>query len=136
MGRTYFRVLAVFYLAFGLITTFSPRLMQLFMTEKGVEASTPFSDQLWLHEGLDILSVAILLFAFTLVPTTRVALRAAAAVALLPVMAIVYTFLATPFWSPLFLAPAAAAFALAAWGFGLTLPRGGDARSAVPVTGL
>jgi len=48
--------MAAFWGVFGLITTFVPGLMQLFMTEEGIDASTSFSDQVWLHGGLDILS--------------------------------------------------------------------------------
>lgn len=119
MGRTYFRAMAIFYLVFGLITTLYPRLMQLFMTQRGVDASTPFSDQVWLHGGFDILSVSILLVALSVVPTTKTTLRAAAIVALLPTSAIVFTLIATPFWSLLFLVPAACALAFAIWGFRL-----------------
>ena len=117
MARTYFRAMALFYLVFGLITTFYPRLMQMFMTREGIEASTPFSDQVWLHGGLDILSICILLFALSAMPVTKTSLQAAALVALMPSAAILYTFLATPFWNPLFLVPAAAALAFAVYGF-------------------
>ena len=65
-GVAYFRSLAGFYAVFGLITTFYPRLMQLFMTDEGVDATTRFSDQVWLHGGLDILSITLLLFVFSL----------------------------------------------------------------------
>lgn len=116
MGRSYFRVLAVFYLVFGLITTFVPRLMQLFMTPQGVSAVTPFSDQVWLHDGLDILSVALLLATLSLLSPTVTTLRAAAVVALIPVVAILYSMTSSPYWNPLFLVPAVAALALAAWG--------------------
>ena len=97
MASFYLRALAVFYLAFGLITTFYPRLMQLFMTEQGIDASTAFSDQVWLHGGLDILSICVLLFALATLPPMKRTLQAAALVAVFPVVAIVYTFLATPF---------------------------------------
>ena len=116
-GRMYFRALAAFYLVFGLITTFYPRLMQLFMTEQGIRATSPFSDQVWLHGGLDILSVALLLFVLSLLPVTALTLRAAAVVALMPTTAILYTLLATPFWTPLFLVPGAASLGCAVYGF-------------------
>lgn len=132
MGRTYFRAMAAYWLGFGLITTFFPRLMQLFMTPKGVAASTPFSDQVWLHGGLDILSVSILLFTFSLVPTSKTTLRAAAIVGLLPTGAIVYTIVATPFWSPLFLVPGIGTLAFAVWGF--VLARQAAVRSLEGVT--
>ena len=125
MVPVYFRAMAFFYLAFGLITTFYPRLMQLFMTREGKDASTSFSDQVWLHGGLDIISISILLLVLSTLPATKVTLGATAVVALMPTVAIVYTLLATSFWSPLFLMPAAAAFAFAVWGFAL-------ARSAQP----
>ena len=116
-GVAYFRSLAGFYAVFGLITTFYPRLMQLFMTDEGVDATTRFSNQVWLHGGLDILSVALLLFVLSLLPVRALTLRAAAMVALMPTAAILYTFLTTPFWSALFLVPGAAALAFAVVGF-------------------
>jgi hypothetical protein len=116
-GVVYFRSLAGFYVVFGLITTFYPRLMQLFMTDEGIDASTRFSDQAWLHGGLDILSVALLLFVLSLLPIRALTVRAAAIVALMPTVAILYTFLTTPYWNPLFLVPAAAALGFAVLGF-------------------
>jgi hypothetical protein len=70
-----------------------------------------------LHEGLDILSVCVLLVALSTVPTTKTTLRAAGIVGLAPVAAMIYTLLTTPFWSPLFLIPAAGCFGFAAYGF-------------------
>jgi hypothetical protein len=116
-SRTFLISMALFWLLFGLGTTFYPRMMQLFMTAEGVAASTTFSDQVWLHGGMDILSVCLLLFALSAVPPTRTTLRLAGAVGLLPATAIVYTLIATPFWSPLFLVPAVACFGFAAFGF-------------------
>ena len=115
--RRFFIVMALFWLVFGLITTFFPRIMQLFMTPAGISASTAFSDQVWLHGGMDILSVCLLLVALGTVPVTRTTLRLAATVGVLPTAAIVYTLLATPYWTPLFLVPAAGCFAFAAYGF-------------------
>lgn len=120
MTRQYFRALAVFYLGFGLITTFYPRLMQLFMTDQGVNASTEFSDQVWLHGGLDILAICVLLFVLATLPPTRRTVQAGGIVALFPVVAIVYTFLATPFWNPFFLLPAAISLTFAVYGFVLS----------------
>jgi hypothetical protein len=119
LNRIYFRVLAVFYLVFGLITTFYPRLMHLFMTQRGIDASTSFSNNVWLHDGLDIISVAILLFAISTLIPSRLVLGATAVVALMPVVAILYSLAATSFWSLLFLVPAMAAIAFAVWGFAL-----------------
>lgn len=124
MAQTYFRVMALFYLVFGLITTFYPRLMHLFMTQRGIDASSSFANNVWLHDGLDILSVALLLFVFSTLPATATMLRVAAIVVLLPVVAILYSLVATPFWSPLFLVPAVAAVALSVWGFVLARTAG------------
>lgn len=118
-GRLYFRALAAFYLVFGLITTFYPRLMQLFMTGRGIQATSPFSDQVWLHGGLDIFAVALLLSVLSVLPPTTLTVRAAAVVALLPTTAILYTLLTTPFWGPLFLVPAAVSLGFAVYGFTL-----------------
>jgi hypothetical protein len=87
------------------------------MTPEGIAASTRFSDQVWLHGGMDILSVSLLLFGLSTVPPTRLTLQLAATVGLLPAAAMVYTLLATPFWSPLFLVPAVACLGFAAFGF-------------------
>jgi hypothetical protein len=111
-------------------------MMQMFMTPAGIAASTPFSDQVWLHGGLDILSVCVLLAALSTVPATKITLRSAAVVGLLPVAAMVFTLVATPFWSPLFLVPAAGCLGFAIYGFVLAaripatraLPAGADGR--------
>jgi hypothetical protein len=118
-SRRFFIAMAIFWLLFGLGTTFYPRMMQLFMTPAGIAASTAFSDQVWLHGGMDILSVCLLLLALSMVPANRTILRLAATVGLMPTAAIVYTMIATPFWTPLFLVPALGCFAFAAYGFWL-----------------
>ena len=74
-SRTFFICMASFWLVFGLGTTFYPRMMQLFMTAEGIAASTAFSDQVWLHGGMDILAACLLLFALSTVPPTRTTLR-------------------------------------------------------------
>src|SRR6187549_2347948 len=109
--RTFFRAMGLYWLGFGLGTTFYPAMMQMFMTPEGIAASTPFSDQVWLHEGLDILSVSLLLLALSKVPATKTTLRLAATVGLMPTAAIVYTLFTTPFWTHLFLVPALGCFA-------------------------
>ena len=98
------------------------------MTDEGVDASTRFSDQVWLHGGLDILSITLLLYVFSLLPVRALTLRAAAIVALMPTAAILYTYLATPYWSALFLVPGAAALTFAVYGF--ILARSADEQSA------
>ena len=122
--RRFFTAMATFWLAFGLGTTFYPRILQLFMTPAGITASTAFSDQVWLHGGLDILSVCLLLQALATVPATKTTLRLAAAVGVLPTAAIVYTLLATPYWTPLFLVPALGCFGFAMYGFWLASSTG------------
>jgi len=109
--------MAAFWLVFGLGTTFYPRMMDMFMSPEGLAASTAFSDSVWMHDGLDILSVCVLLFALSTVPATRNTLRLAAVVGLLPPAAILYTLVATPFVTPLMLVPGAGCFAFAVWGF-------------------
>ena len=112
--------MALFWLAFGLGTAFYPAMMQLFMTPAGVEASTPFSDHVWLHDGLDIISVCLLLFALSFLPATRTTLRLAALVGLLPVFGIINGVLRTPYWTPFFFVPGAGCLAFAVWGWVLS----------------
>jgi hypothetical protein len=126
-ARGYLRLLAAFWLTFGLITTFVPKLMELFMTDDGKDAGTAFSDNVWLHDGLDILAVALLLFVLSTIPPTPKILRAAAVVALAPVVAIVYTLVATDFYTALFLVPAATSLAFAAYGLLLAQRRAAPA---------
>ena len=112
--------MALFWLAFGLGTAFYPRMMQLFMTPEGVAASTAFSDHVWLHDGLDIISVCLLLFALSRLPATPTSLRLSALVGLLPALGIANGVLMTPYWSPLFVVPGLGCFAFAIWGFALS----------------
>ena len=116
-GRIYLKAMAIFWSVFGLITTFYPKLMELFMSDRGKDATTAFSDQVWLHGGLDILSVAVLLFVLSTFRPTEIILKGAAVVALMPTAAIIYTLVATPFWTPLFLIPGVGCFAFAVIGF-------------------
>ena len=115
--RRFLTAMAIFWLIFGLGTTFYPRMMQLFMTPAGISASTPFSDQVWLHEGLDILSVCLLLWALSKLPATKTTMRLAALVGLMPAAAVIYTLVTTPFWTPFFLVPGLACAAFAVYGF-------------------
>jgi hypothetical protein len=43
-GQIYLGAMAALWLVFGVITIFYPRLMELFMTERGREADTAFPD--------------------------------------------------------------------------------------------
>ena len=126
--RVYLTSMALFWLAFGLGTAFYPQMMQLFMTPEGVAAATPFSDHVWLHDGLDIISVCVLLFALSRLPATPASLRLSALVGLLPVLGIANGVLMTPYWSPLFVVPALGCFAFAIWGFALSR------RASMPMT--
>ena len=126
--RVYLTSMALFWLAFGLGTAFYPRMMQLFMTPEGVAASTSFSDNVWLHDGLDIISVCILLFALSRLPATQASLRLSALVGLLPALGIANGVLMTPYWSPLFVVPGLACLTFAVWGFVLSR------RESIPTT--
>lgn len=86
---------------------------------EGVAATSAFSDQVWLHGGLDILSVSLLLWLTSTRPTTPTGLRVAAVVALMPTAAILWTLFTTPF-CPLFLVPGAGTVTFAVWGFWLS----------------
>lgn len=118
--RTFLLSMAAFWLVFGLGTALYPKMMQLFMTPEGIAASTTFSDHVWLHDGLDIISVCLLLFGLASVPITRTTLRLAALVALLPPVAMIYGLSATPYWKPLFLVPGVMCLAFAVFGFVLS----------------
>jgi len=134
--RRFLTAMAIFWLLFGLGTTFYPRMMQLFMTPAGIGASTAFSDQVWLHEGLDILSVCLLLLALSQLPATKTTIRLAAVVGLMPVAAIVYTLLTTPFWKPLFLVPGFCCLGFAVYGFMLAgrMPEASPRTASVPMS--
>jgi hypothetical protein len=119
-ARVYFAAMAIYWAGFGLVTAFFPRLMDLFQSSEGVAAKTPFSDHVWFHGGLDILSVAVLVFALSRIPANPVLLRAAAVVALLPTAAITTSLVATPFWNPLFASAGLGCLAFAIWGFALS----------------
>ena len=118
--RTYLSSMAAFWLVFGLGTTLYPRMMQLFMTPEGVASSTSFSDHVWLHDGLDIISVCLLLFALSRLPTTVTTLRLAAVVGLLPALGIINGVLMTPYWRPVFVVPGLGCLIFAIWGFALS----------------
>ena len=115
--RTYFLSMGVFWLIFGLITTFYPPLMDLFQTPEGVAAKTAYSNHVWRHDGLDILSLCVLVFALSTQPPSRTMLRAAALAALGPLIGIAWSLLATNWWSPLFVVPGLACLGFAVWGF-------------------
>lgn len=118
-ARLYFSAMEMYWVGFGLVTAFYPRLMDLFQSPEGIAAQSGFSDHVWFHGGLDILSVAVLLFALSRLSPNRLMLRAAAVVALLPTAAITTSLLATSYWNPLFAGAGLGCLAFAVWGFAL-----------------
>ena len=102
------------------VTALYPKMMQLFMTPEGIAASTAFSDHVWLHDGLDIISVFLLLFALSRLPATRTTLRLTALVGVMPFIGILHGVLQTPYWQPMFLVPGVGCLAFAVWGFALS----------------
>ena len=115
--RVYFIAMALFWLVFGLITTFYPALMNMFQTEAGIGAVTNYSDHIWRHDGFDIIAISVLLFALSRETISRNILWAAIIVALLVTIAIISSILTTPYWNMLFLVPGLSCFAFAVWGF-------------------
>jgi|SRR5215208_298452 nitrate reductase NapE component len=116
-SRTYFLSMGAYWLVFGLITTFYVRIMDLFQTSEGLAANTAFSNHVWFHGGLDILSLCVLLLALSTQPPSRTMLRAAAVAALGPTIAIAWSLVATSWWNPLFAVAGLGCFGFAVWGF-------------------
>ncbi|WAC13949.1 hypothetical protein [Dyadobacter pollutisoli] len=119
-SKVYFTAMAAFWFIFGVITTFFPALMNMFQTEVGVNAVTTYSDHIWRHDGLDILSISVLLLAISREAASRNLFRAAAVVALLVTTAIMSSIFTTPYWNMLFLVPGISCLAFAVWGFMLS----------------
>lgn len=122
--KVYLTAMAAFWLIFGLIAAFFPALMNLFQTEAGISAVTTYSDHIWLHDGIDILAICVLLFALSRETVSRSMLRATATVAVMVTVAIITSLLTTPYWNMLFLVPAVSCFAFAVWGFTLAAKAG------------
>jgi hypothetical protein len=114
---TYFTAMAAYWLVFGLITIFYPKLMDLFQTEIGVGERTAFSDHVWLHGGFDIFALCVLLLALSRESVSHRIVRATAVAALMPTIAIAYSLIATPYWHPLFIGAGLGCFAFVVWGF-------------------
>ena len=115
--RLYFLSMGSFWLVFGLITTFYPKLMDMFQSEVGIASKTAFSDHVWLHDGLDILALCAILFALSRATVTPTILRATAIAALLPTIGIFNSLLSTPYWNPLFIGAGLGCFVFVIWGF-------------------
>jgi hypothetical protein len=92
-------------------------MMNMFQTETGINAVTIYSNHIWLHDGIDILCITVLLFALSRETASRNMVRAAAIVALLVTLAISYGLLSTSYWNMLFLIPGLCCLAFAVWGF-------------------
>src|SRR6185436_4002390 len=97
--KIYFIAMAAFWLIFGLITTFYPALMNMFQTEIGINSITDYSNHVWRHDGLDIISVSLLLFVLSTEPVSRKILLAASVVALLVAIGIASSLLTTNYWN-------------------------------------
>jgi nitrate reductase NapE component len=115
--RTYFLSMGAYWLVFGLITTFYVQIMDLFQSPEGVAAKTAFSTHVWLHGGLDLLSLCVILFALSTQSPSRTMLRAAAVAALGPTIAIAWSLVATSLWNPLFAVAGLGCLGFAVWGF-------------------
>jgi hypothetical protein len=115
--RTFLLAFVAYWLVFGLITVFFPGLMDLFQTPEGVGAKSVFSNHVWMHGGFDILSVCALVFAISRLPPTAAMMRAVGVAASMPTIAIAWSIVVTPFWSPLFIVAGAGCLAFAVGSF-------------------
>ena len=116
--KIYFRAYAVFWLIFGLIATFFPVVLNLFLSEQGIAATTPFSNHVWMHGGIDILSLTVVLFALsTMNNVPKIVTIAVAIAALGPTAAIFQSLFFTEFWTYLFLVTGISTLMFSIWGF-------------------
>lgn len=123
--RTFLLLFVGYWLVFGLITVLWPGLMDLFQTSDGVAAKSVFSNHVWMHGGSDILSVCVLVFAISRLSPTPATMRAVGVAALMPTIAIGWSLVATPFWSPLFIVAGAGCLAFAVGSFVIAARLGG-----------
>jgi hypothetical protein len=117
--KVYFIAMGIYWLIFGLITIFYPKMMDMFQTENGVASKTIFSNHVWLHGGFDIVALCIILFTLSNEVVNRKILRASALAALMPTIAIFYSLAATSFWNPMFIGAGIGCLAFVVWGFAL-----------------
>lgn len=123
-AKLFLRLMAGYWLVFGLITTFAPGLMDLFQTPEGVSAKSAFSTHVWFHGGLDILALCVVLLALARETPSRQVVGAAGTAALMPTIAIAYSIVATPYWNPLFIVAGLGCLAFAVWGIALSAGSG------------
>ena len=116
-SRLYLICMGLFWIVFGLITTFYPKLMDMFQTEDGINAQTAYSNHVWSHDGLDIISLCIVLFALSRETVSKNVLRAVALAALMPTIGIANALIRTPYWNNLFIGAGLGCFAFVIWGF-------------------
>ena len=116
VSRTYLVSMAAYWFVFGLITTFYPKLMDLFQTEEGINAKSVFSDHVWFHGGLDIIALCIVLLALSREAVSKNMLKAAALAALMPTIAIGYSLVSTLYWNPMFIVAGVGCLAFVIWG--------------------
>jgi hypothetical protein len=57
--KVYLRVMGIYWLGFGLITSFYPALMDLFQTDFGIESKTSFWTMLFVRSGVGCLPYSI-----------------------------------------------------------------------------
>jgi hypothetical protein len=116
-SKVYYISMGSFWLVFGLITIFYPKMMEMFQSENGIAAKTSFSNHVMLHDGFDIVALCIILFTLSGVVVNRKILTATALAALMPTIAIIYSLVATDFWNPAFIVAGLGCFAFVIWGF-------------------
>lgn len=119
-SKIYFIAMGAFWFIFGIITTFFPSLMNMFLTSEGINSTTTYSDHVWRHDGFDILSISVFFFALSRETASRNMIRAGAIVALLVTVAIFSSLLTTQYWNMLFIVPGITCLGFTIWGFRLT----------------
>lgn len=121
--KKYFIAFAIYWGGFGLVTTFYPALMDLFLSNEGIKASTDFSNHVWMHGGFDILALVIVLLALSKENVSKNTIIATAFAALLPTIAIFYSLIFIPYWSALFLGSGLGTLLFFAWGLTIGLKK-------------
>ena len=118
-SKYYFIAMGAYWLIFGLITAFYPKLMDMFQTQAGISAKTAFSDHVWRHDGFDIAALAVILFTLSGEVVSRKTLMATAVAALMVTVAIFSSLATTPYWNTMFISAGLGCFAFVIWGFAL-----------------